>query len=154
MARILILGYGNPLRGDDGIGWRAAEELSRLSSLPDVEVLIRYQLTPELADVVSQANAVIFIDASRDGEPGELTFQPVVPTAEPASLSHELSPAAVLELCRQLYRRCPPAFLVSLCGECFDHGEGLSPKVAASLPRLTALVGQLANSKMAKARAA
>ena len=154
MARVLILGYGNPLRSDDGLGWRAAEELSRNVSSPDVEVLIRYQLTPELADTVSQAEAVFFLDARHDGEPGELTFQPVTPEASPASFFHQLSPATVLALCRELYGRCPPAFLVSLCGECFDHGERLSPRVAASLPHLTTLVGQLAHQVIDRSRIA
>ena len=154
MARILIIGYGNPLRSDDGIGWHAAEELTRWFTSPEVEVLIRYQLTPEVADVIHQCDAVIFIDAGRDGVPGEVMFERITAKAERPSFSHELAPAAVLELCRQIYHRCPAAFMVSLCGECFEHGEGLSAKVAASLPHLTALVGQLANSEIAKARAA
>ena len=62
MARILIVGYGNPLRFDDGLGWRAAEELSQRLSPPEieVEVIVRHQLTPELADNVRNAEAVFF----------------------------------------------------------------------------------------------
>jgi hydrogenase maturation protease len=145
MAHILILGYGNPLRSDDGLGWRAAEELSRTLSSPHVEVLARHQLTPELADAVRQADAVFFIDATRDGEPGELTCEPVSPLPTNERFSHQLSPAGILALARQLYGACPRAFLVSLCGECFDYGEKLSPRIAAGLPHLTALVAQAAH---------
>lgn len=149
MARILIVGYGNPLRSDDGVGWLAAEELARYLCVPDVEILVRAQLTPEIADDVQHSDSVIFIDATHDGEPGELTFQRITAEAQASSFSHELSPAGLLQLCAQLYGRHPAAFLVSLCGECFDHGEKLSSRVAASFPHLTALVTDLAFAKRA-----
>src|SRR5438445_806333 len=136
MARILIVGYGNPLRSDDGIGWRAAEELAQCLSAPGVEILIRAQLTPEIADDVRRSDTIIFIDATHDGEPGELTFQRITAKSQAGGFSHDLSPAALLALCGHIYRRYPAAFLVSLCGDCFDHGEKLSSKVAASLPHL------------------
>ena len=85
MARIVIVGYGNPLRSDDGLGWRVAEELSRRLSPPEVEVIVRHQLTPELADDVRNADAVFFIDAARVGQPGEVTCTPV--TLQPGTVS-------------------------------------------------------------------
>ena len=143
MSRILILGYGNPLRSDDGLGWRAAEELSRTLSSPDIEILTRHQLTPELAGPLSQAATVIFIDASQEGEPGELSCVPVTPQASGTGFSHDLSPAAALALSQLLFCTSPRAFLVSLCGKNFGHGETLSAPVAAGMPRLTALVEDL-----------
>src|SRR5271157_2781049 len=141
MTRILIVGYGNPLRSDDGLGWRAAEELSR--SLPlaeaEVEILTRQQLTPELADNLTRADVVFFIDAARGGQPGELRCEPVTP--EPGTIdTHHSSPAGILALAQQLYGASPRAFVVSLCGECFDHGSALSAAVEAALPKLIALV--------------
>lgn len=95
MARVLIVGYGNPLRSDDGLGWRAAEELSRCLSLPEVEVLMRQQLTPELADNLTRADVVFFIDAARGGQPGELRCDPVTP--QPGTTdTHHSSPAGIL----------------------------------------------------------
>ncbi|MGA7574929.1 MAG: hydrogenase maturation protease [Terriglobales bacterium] len=151
MARILIVGYGNPLRSDDGLGWRAAEELSRDLSLPEteVEVIARHQLTPELADKFRHADAIFFIDAARGGQPGELTCAPVIPEARTGS-SHHGSPAEILTLVQQLYGRTPRAYVVSLCGECFDHGEALSAVVENGLPKLTALVARLAKQEAAR----
>lgn len=145
MSQILILGYGNPLRSDDSVGWRLAEQLERSVSSAHVEVLALHQLTPELAEPLSRAEAVFFVDASCDGEPGEFTCKPVFPKSGPVQLSHELSPAAILALARQLYGACPPAFAFTLSGEWFEHGEKLSPKVATSLTLLTALITQIAN---------
>lgn len=141
MSRILIVGYGNPLRCDDGLGWRAAEELSRRLPFPEieVEVIVRHQLTPELANSLRDTDAVFFIDAAQGGRPGELTCEPV--TSQPLAVhSHQCSPAGVLALAQQLYGATPRAFAVSMCGECFDHGEVLSEAVEAGLPKLTALV--------------
>lgn len=144
MARLLILGYGNPLRSDDGLGWRAAENLAEKFASAEVEIRTCHQLVPELADALSRVETAFFIDAACDGEPGEVKCAPVIPQGETPSFSHQLTPAAVLDWARHLYGRYPRAFALSVCGQRFDLGENLSPAVAASLPRLVALVGQIA----------
>ena len=68
--RTLIIGIGNPLRGDDGLGWDVAGELSSELRRDDVQVLATHQLTPELSDLVSRAELVLFIDATRSEDPG------------------------------------------------------------------------------------
>lgn len=154
--RILIVGYGNPLRSDDALGWRAAEDLSRRLASPEtefeVEVITSHQLTPELADTVSHADVVFFMDAAHGAVPGELTCEAIsTPPADShistslrsAVPSHHCSPHAVLLLAQQLYGAVPRAFALSLCGECFDHGQGLSASVEAALPNLTALVERM-----------
>jgi hydrogenase maturation protease len=76
MARVLIVGYGNPLRGDDGLGWHAAEALR--AALPEAEILAVHQLTPELAEDASRAELVIFLDAAETGAPGEWRCREIV----------------------------------------------------------------------------
>src|SRR5690348_5959718 len=100
MARILILGYGNPLRSDDGLGWRAAQALSD-SSHGEVEVHTCHQLLPEVVELASRADAVFFIDAARDGEPGEVRCTPILPEKSAPRFSHQLSPGTVLGLSRE-----------------------------------------------------
>jgi hydrogenase maturation protease len=63
---ILVIGYGNPLRTDDGLGWHVAIRLSRDPRLAGVEVLPCFQLTPGLAVDLSYASLVALIDARRD----------------------------------------------------------------------------------------
>ena len=149
--RILVLGYGNPLRSDDGLGWHAAERVAETLSRVNAEIRTLAQLAPELALPISEAGLVIFIDASREGEPGELFCTQVAPQLVPVRFSHELSPEAVLALSKYLYGVCPPAFLVSLCGQNFNLGEELSPLIAAQLPRLVNLVSELAESGLSPA---
>ena len=67
MARVLILGYGNPLRTDDGLGWRAAEELALRFSSDEVEIRTCHQLLPEMVDLISQTDTIFFVDAAQDG---------------------------------------------------------------------------------------
>jgi len=142
---IIIIAYGNPLRSDDGVAWRAADELEKKFPGGDVEILRTHQLAPELADAVSRTEAVIFIDAAGDGagHPGEVRCAPVGPPEGPVRFSHQLSPSSVIALARQLFGAAPRAFSVTLTGECFDHGEALSPAVAAALPSLVTRIEAL-----------
>lgn len=145
MPRVLVIAYGNPLRCDDRLAWCAAEGLSRLDLPDDVEIITSHQLTPEMAQSVSQASTVLFIDAARNGVPGELASAPLQPQRQSSAFTHEFSPGAILTLGKDLYGTCPAAFTISLCGECFDHGEVLSPIVQRGLPGLVALAAELIN---------
>jgi hydrogenase maturation protease len=143
MSRVLIIGFGNPLRSDDGVGWHAAEELEHKLSGRGVEVITCHQLTPELADIVSTSPVVVFVDA-QCGVPGTVTCSRVRPQAPTDAFSHRLSPGAVLGLAQKLYGQTPLAFAFAICGECFEVGEVLSPLVRANLPDLVARVAAIA----------
>jgi hydrogenase maturation protease len=142
MSRILIVAYGNPDYSDDGLAWAAAKELSETVASPEVEIITRHQLTPELADDLGGKDVAIFINAARSGEPGDLNCAPVVAESENI-YSHQLSPAGVLALAQELDGMVPRAFSISLCGQCFDRGENLSERVETVLPTVIALVEQL-----------
>lgn len=141
--RTLIIGIGNPLRGDDGLGWDVASDLSSELRRDDVQILATHQLTPELSDLVSRADRVLFIDAARRGDPGTLKCQPVLPVAPPARHSHALSPATLLSMAERLYGRCPAAYLLTIAGDSFDTGESLSAAVSNALPSLRAQLHRL-----------
>jgi len=143
LIRILILAYGNPLRGDDGVAGRAAEELSSKFAAPEVEIVCAHQLAPEMAEKISWVDAVIFIDGAEDGQPGEVRCNSLVEPFAGVRFSHQLSPLAILALAKQLYGASPGAYSVTLTGQCFDHGENLSLVVAEALPRLVAKVEAL-----------
>jgi len=145
VSNALIIAYGNPLRGDDGLAWRAAEGLEKLH-LPDVQITTTHQLTPELAHSVSQASFVVFVDARHSGEPGEIFTQPVIPVSQSVIFTHDFLPGNILHAAAYLYGRCPSAVLVSLAGENFEHGEKLSDKIIAALPELVERIKQLLQS--------
>ena len=66
-ADVLVIGYGNTLRGDDGIGPAVAGEIDRLA-VPGVRVIVVHQLTPELAADLAACRRAVFIDAATTGE--------------------------------------------------------------------------------------
>lgn len=74
--KVLIVGYGNPLRRDDGVGWYAAQRLSHELSGEQAEVIACHQLMPELAERISQTDLVIFIDAAVGTSPGAFPAPP------------------------------------------------------------------------------
>src|SRR5271157_611965 len=143
MLRLLIIGIGNSLQGDDGLGWRLARELSSELVRDNVQIFPTHQLTPEMSEMASRAERVLFIYAARDGKPGTLSCVPLAPSTQSGRHSHVLSPAALLKLAQELYQRCPPAYLLTMAGESFGTGDTLSPAVSAALPLLKAKILQL-----------
>jgi hydrogenase maturation protease len=137
----LVIGYGNPLRADDGFGWIVAQQLRR--DLPgdrlpaDVVVLAEHQLTPELAEPISRASFVIFVDAREGNRPGRVDCHTVVPAEECSpAFSHDVDPPSLLQMARLLFGSSPTAVVITVDGEAFGYGTDLSPVVQASLPEV------------------
>ena len=131
MTTCLILGYGNPLRSDDGVGWKAAEALERELASPDVLVAASQQLTPEMAETISRCARVLFLDAAHTGAPGEIRMERIRrdPDAQVGNVSHHLLPSALLELAYRHFAAEPEATLLTLSGENFAFGEHFSGPV-------------------------
>jgi hydrogenase maturation protease len=143
LPRTLIVGYGNPLRSDDAFGQHAAQHLLSRINNSNVEILTRHQLTPELAEVASHFELVIFIDAAADLPPGHLRCERITRSEQAPSFSHSLTSAALLACTAGLYAKFPEAYCISVGGESFAEGESLSPAVQAALEPLLAQVQSL-----------
>jgi len=155
MSNTLIIGYGNPLRGDDGFGWHAALQLSREPRDEQVQVLALHQLTLELAEPVSRARMVIFLDAREGDRPGEVSVERAGPVdASTALFTHHLTPSTLLACARVLYGACPESFLVTVCGSVFGYGERLSPAVLEALPQALSEARLLVAQSLAPAETA
>ena len=145
-ARVLVIGYGNPLRGDDCLGQLAAERLEEKYAQESAVTVVSCQtLTPELALYISEHDLTIFIDAAIEGEPGTIHRQRIEPDpASDTSLVHFLDPQALVQWARQLYQKEISAVLFTLTGENFDMAESaLSPVVEEAFPRLLEQVEEL-----------
>jgi len=138
MKPALVVGIGNPQAGDDGVGPQIAE---RFAGRPGVIVKIAHQLTPELAPEIAAAGQIIFVDAAPVGR--AVCVEALAPGLPDSALSHVSSPQAILELARLLYGRVPPAHLVTIPGERFDHGVGLSAPTRRCIPAALRAVGRL-----------
>ena len=118
---ILIIGYGNGLRGDDGAGPLAARELRRRGlAARDV-----HQLTPELAEALSRVALAVFIDAGADLAPGQVRAVTVA-EGDRAPVDHHATPGGLLRLSREVYGRAPHAVLITIGGASYECGSRLS----------------------------
>jgi hydrogenase maturation protease len=156
---VLIIGYGNPLRGDDGVGWRVVEEVQRLKdegrrlngsgessifNFEAIEVVACHQLMPELAEVISRVDRVIFVDAAVGDSPGAIRVQVVTAVApQPGAFTHHVDPAGLLAYAELLYGRAPTAYLVTINADQMGYEETLSPTIEAALPDLLTQIEQL-----------
>ena len=144
---VLIVGYGNALRTDDGLGWHAAERLADDPRLDGATVLRRQQLTPELALDVSRADLVVLVDASLDRPAGTFTTERVERAdGSGTTWSHHLDPSSLVALAVELYGRAPDVFLVSVGVDSIDMGDRLSPVLDAALPSVVDAVAELVAS--------
>jgi hydrogenase maturation protease len=131
LAPILIIGIGNPSRGDDALGPMLIERLEALA-LPDVELLTDFQLQVEFALDLQHRKQVIFVDASLNAAP-PFTFTPVVAAEDTSYSSHALSPSAVLHAYQKLFGKPPPSYVLAIRGIAFELGEGLTETAQTNL---------------------
>jgi hydrogenase maturation protease len=138
---VLVVGYGNSLRTDDGVGWHAAGLLATDPRLEGAQVLARHQLTPELAADISQASLVVLVDAATAGDPGSVSVRRIRPrSATPTSWSHHLDPETLAGLAETLYGAVPPIVLVSAAASSFAEGDRLSDPLQRALPEVVEVV--------------
>jgi hydrogenase maturation protease len=131
----VVIGYGNPLRQDDGIGRRAAELLEARLAPGAADVTCCHQLTPELAAMLADAPIVLFLDAAVDQAPGLVAYRSVSPDRR-SSASHHLSPEHLLDLARMLNGDVPPAFLITGGVRQTGVGDTLTPAAECCAARM------------------
>lgn len=145
-GKVLVIGYGNLGRLDDGLGPLLAMELEKLE-LPDVTVDADYQLTVEDAAAVAGHDVVIFADASVSGDE-PFFFKRIEPVAALSFSSHSVEPAAVLALAAELFKAEPVGYALGIRGYEFNEfGERLSEPAKANLAAALAFVTGLLTDK-------
>lgn len=138
---VLVLGLGNPLRGDDGIGPRVIEALEK-RGLPDsVETLDAGTGGLDLLRVIEEQDRVVIVDAADVGkQPGQFVrFTPdqvLLSEATERFSFHHAGLAEVFSLTRALGRPLPPVVIFGVQPEDVGWRQGLSPAVEAGLPAL------------------
>jgi hydrogenase maturation protease len=151
--RILVIGYGNTLRGDDAAG-RTVVEAVAAKHLPHVVAISATQLVPELATLIASSRAVIFVDASVEGGQS-VEVRELTPACPLSRRFHDTGPRELLALTRNCYGHPPLAWLVTVPGRDFRLGEQLSADaqrhVLAAGREVERLVGQLTKHEVGHA---
>jgi hydrogenase maturation protease len=129
---VLVIGYGNPGRRDDGLGPALAERLEAAAPA-GVSVDSDYQLMIEDAAEVACHEVTIFADASVSC-PEPYLFRAVEPREDASFSTHSVSPEAVVHLAGKCFDCRPRAYVLEIRGYDFDgFGEGLSSRAEHNL---------------------
>lgn len=135
--KILLYGYGNPGREDDGLGPAFIEKVRQWITDSNIQYLTldsNYQLNIEDAYSIRDYAIVIFADASVE-EIGHFKLTRLLPSEKVNFTMHSVSPSYVLHLCRDIYGSRPESFLLRIRGYSFEMHEGLSDAALENLQR-------------------
>lgn len=131
-VKILLIGYGNPAREDDGLGIAVAEEIEKLG-IDGITVDSNYQLTVEDAAEIAKHDAVIFVDASLNGEE-PFTFTEIEPSKDPKMDSHSMEPDSLMGLTKELFNSETTGYILGIRGYSFEmFNETITKKALENL---------------------
>lgn len=134
----LIIGIGNAGRQDDGLGWAFIDAIQE-ELQGEVELIYRYQLNVEDAELISSASHVVFVDARVSDQGKAFEIKPCEPKETYEFTTHALSPEVIVSLCNNLYQSTPEVYLLTIAGKEWElKEEGLSQFAAANLEKAVA----------------
>lgn len=155
---IVVIAVGNDARGDDALGPRLLARVAD-AAFPGVRTQLEFQLQIEHALDLAGADLALFIDAAH-GLHRPCVLAELEPARATPAFSHALAPEAVLAVLEQLEGHAPPAFQLSVQGERFGLGQGLSPLAEAAevhawelLAKLLSAPGLVAWRRLARMQA-
>lgn len=133
MKNYLVIGCGNTLRGDDGLGPHITENLRHMPELCDVDVRIMTvpQLDLILVSPIHQTDVLIFVDARIDESEEFVKIEKVEPSTKPQTLQHTfhtITISALLRIAIDLYGAAPLCYAVMPKGYDFSLGDTISEK--------------------------
>jgi hydrogenase maturation protease len=139
MTELLVIGYGNELRGDDGAGPRVARSVAAWHRR-GVRALAVHQLTPELAAELADVERVVFVDAAVGG-PG-VRWQRITVGDAPVRLGHASDPSWLLALARAVAGRVPEAWLATIPARELGYTDSLSSLAATDVAAILRVLSQ------------
>ena len=124
--KTIILGIGNNGRQDDGLGWAFLDFLDEQNTTIDLEY--RYQLQIEDAELISNYNRVIFVDATKEETEEGFYLKPCEASEKYSFSTHALQPETIMFLTNKLYNHNPEASIFAIQGYDWELKIGLSEK--------------------------
>lgn len=144
MKKLLVIGYGNVDRQDDGVAWHVLVNLAHklghyapddpeesFETGSDPELIYVLQLTPDMADILMNYERICFIDAHTGNIPDDLQISNVTAEFQNSPFTHHMTPQTLLAFVKALYGTEPLAVLVSIRGFEFGFSRELSSRTQA-----------------------
>lgn len=149
--KILVVGLGNPILGDDGVGWVVAEEVKKhlspeltvdvdclsLGGISLMERLIGYQRAILIDAFISEEEEGSIIVSKLEELPNYSAFH--------LTSAHDMSLQNAMEMGRRLGADLPQELTVVgvSASQVYDFSEELSPRVQEAVPKMTKIVVEL-----------
>lgn len=153
MKKLLVIGYGNPDRQDDGVAWHILRALTtrlgldsprsyeeRFPEHDQIDFDFQLQLTPEMAEDIHAYEYVCFADAHAGAIEEPVRLINIESEFQASPLTHHLTPQSLIAICETLYGKKPEAALLSVRGYHFGLSRQLSEETAALLPQAVELI--------------
>jgi hydrogenase maturation protease len=160
LKQSLIVGYGNPDREDDGVAWHILSALTIKLGLhsPDsyedefpesalIDFAFYLQLTPEMAEDISDYEYVCFVDAHTGNIPEPVRLIGVESEFQASPFTHHLTPQSLLSMSETIYQKKPEAVLLSVLGHRFLFSRQLSAETAQLVPQAVELIWDWLNTR-------
>lgn len=130
----LIIGIGNNTRQDDGLGWCFLDLLEKIGFNED-NLLYKYQLMVEDAELISNYKTVFFVDANKTGLTNGFSIERIYPSENVSFSTHNVPPNQILNLCETIYNKNPKTYVVKIQGYEWDFKIGLTEKALENLEK-------------------
>lgn len=153
MKKLLLIGYGNPDREDDGVAWHILHALTEKLGLDapasyeeefpaaaEIDLVFYLQLTPEMAEEISDYHYVCFIDAHTGSIPEPVRLINVESEFQHSPFTHHLTPQSLMSMCETIYGKKPDAALLSVLGHRFLFTRQLSENTLQLVPQAVDLI--------------
>ncbi|HBS86409.1 MAG: hypothetical protein A2W91_19535 [Bacteroidetes bacterium GWF2_38_335] len=141
--KILIYGYGNPGRMDDGLGNRFVEimeEWAKENKIENVGFDSNYQLNIEDAENISGYDVVLFVDASEEPIDSFIMTKVDPSDSKIEFTMHAVSCSYIVDLCIKMYNKSPETYLLHIKGYEWEFEEQITEKATENLEKSLALV--------------
>ncbi|MBI9042496.1 hydrogenase maturation protease [Lutibacter sp.] len=132
LDKTLIIGIGNNTRQDDGLGWCFLDKLMEDGYNED-HLLYKYQLMVEDAELISEYDTVIFVDANKTTNNNGFAIEQIYPAEKVAFSTHSVPPNQILNLCETIYDKKPKAYVIKIDGYSWNFTISLTNKATENL---------------------
>lgn len=138
----LIVAIGNDGRQDDGLGWALMDWLESNEICPKTELVRRYQLLLDDADLIKDKSRVLFVDATKAADVSDIGLETVHPRMDDSFTSHAVSIPTIMATCERCFNTVPQVHLLTIKGYKWELKFGLTENASKNLQKAKNFLSQ------------
>lgn len=138
----LIVAIGNDGRQDDGLGWALMDWLEETGICPNSELVRRYQLLLDDADLIKDKSWVLFVDATKAADVTDIRLETVHAKMDDSFTSHAVSIPTIMATCERCFATLPQVQLLTIKGYAWELKFGLTENASKNLNEAKVFLSQ------------